>query len=287
MIGRIPHPKMFMPFAILLAICVVRGQAQEPREDRVDFRGRKIDENLFAFVGPYAKRQIKEEAGGLRIVLPAEFAKPAPTGLLWKSRVAGDFEITLSYELLKANRPTKGGGVGVNLYLKTDTPKDEAVLLSRIHQVKGGNVYFCTRTTVNKEGNRQADKTAIPTEALSGMLRLTRRGREVAYSVAEGDKADFRRLHAVDLGTEEVKYLRIAVDPGGSESPVEARLRSFVVKQQMEPVADAPPPKAPAQDEPSSSKWPLYLLALIGLIVLGCGGWFCWRSFAKSAPKAN
>jgi hypothetical protein len=85
-----------------------------------DFRGRPIDRGFFKLTGHQS--QIKEEAEGLRITLPAQGAKPMPTGLVANFRVAGDFEITTSYELLKADQTADGSGVGVQLYIVMESP---------------------------------------------------------------------------------------------------------------------------------------------------------------------
>src|SRR4051812_45478929 len=50
--------------------------------------------------------KVRFEPAGLRISLPAGRGKLPTTGLSTTFQVRGDFEITLSYEVLKAEQPT-------------------------------------------------------------------------------------------------------------------------------------------------------------------------------------
>jgi hypothetical protein len=208
---------------------------KELKRFRQDFRGRNVNAAFFLFTGPNARQLLQTEPAGLRVSLPADnTTKPQPTGLVTKFRVQGDCEITLAYELLEADRPARGPGVGVTLYVVTDTPTKETVLLGRVHQGDGHH-YICSRATTDAAGKRRFSTRPYPTEARSGQLRLVRRGAVVSYQVAEDNKNEFRELQQLELGTEDLVTIRAAADPGQLGSRVDVRIPEFEIRAQNVP----------------------------------------------------
>jgi RNA polymerase sigma factor (sigma-70 family) len=197
---------------------------------RQDFRGQKINEKFLKFTPADAQNQIKEEPQGLRISLPGENPKRQPTGVQTTVRIQGDFDIVLSYELLQADQPTKGNGIGVTLYLTTDTPARDAIQLGRVNR-KDGKFYACSKMTTDKDGNRPYTGQSFRTEARAGKLRLVRQGAVVTFFVADDGGDGFRELYQCELGREDVISVRAAGDPGSDGSPpLEARLLDLEVR---------------------------------------------------------
>jgi hypothetical protein len=269
------------PGVLLLAL-LTGTTGQEMKQLRQDFRGSKVNEKLFRFTSPSASRQMKVEPEGLRITLPGDEPNPSPTGIIPRCRIRGDCEITLAYELLRADKPLKGSGVGVSLYLTTDTSSREAVMLTRSNRQRG-NLYTCDRMTTNGEGKRQFINRIVLTETRRGQLRLVRRGAMVTCLVAEDASDEFRELHQYELGTEEIVQVRAAADNGKTMCPLEVRFHTFEVRAQelADEPAPLPPPVQPTAgpSELSSSTWQWPLAAVqagFAVCLVTAGAWI-WR----------
>ncbi len=209
--------------------------AKMPVIFRQDFRGQKIDEKFLKFTPDDAQNQVKEEPQGLRISLPGENLKRQPTGVQTKVRIQGDFDIVLSYELLQADKPTKGNSIGVALYLTTDTATKDAIQLGRFNR-KDGSVYTCSKMTTDKEGNRPFTSKSFPTKARAGKLRIVRQGTVATFLVADDDGDGFRELYQCELGREDVLRVRAAADAGNEDSPpLEARLLELEIRRAAAP----------------------------------------------------
>src|SRR5262249_2900763 len=150
----------------------------------------------------------KTELDGLRIMIPAGQPKPTTVGLVTKFPVKGDFEITVGFEILQANRPTTGNGVGLELYLSTRN--GDAIAFYRMNRVREGDGYHCSRIWTNAEGVRQNKAHPEKTESKAGQLRLTRTGTTVTFSVRDDAGNDFRDIHDVKYVADDVAgvYLR-------------------------------------------------------------------------------
>jgi hypothetical protein len=233
---------------------------------RWDFRGQAPDEQLLAFVGQDAHGYCKVEAEGLRISLPAKRAQPWPIGVRASFPVKGDCEITASYELLLADRPSKGYGVGATLYIVTETPAKKAAMVGRMNRPQG-STYICDFNWTDQTGKRHYEREDAPSEIRSGKLRLVRRGPWVSYHVAEGADNEFRELRRVEFGTDDLTEVRVAGDTGTGDRPVEVRFRDFEIR-----AGDLPTPEPRANQQPSRWWLRAFLFILLLLVLLVIGG---------------
>src|SRR5687767_6302612 len=115
----------------LIILLVIRAAECQAGEIFQDFRGKDVDEQLFRLQGPQAASRITTEPQGLRITLPPDLKAATTVGFGTRTPTKGDFEITVGYEILQSERPTMGSGVGLEIYLKTDTPTEEAIAFYR------------------------------------------------------------------------------------------------------------------------------------------------------------
>src|SRR5205085_8023055 len=118
-------------------------------------RDKNFTETSFKVMGKDAVKLIKAEPRGLRINLPAALNNTEPVGVATQFPLQGDVEITVGYEIIHADRPKSGWGVGLEVYLMTDTPKREALGFYRKTSPDGTDVYESARITTNNEGNRE------------------------------------------------------------------------------------------------------------------------------------
>jgi hypothetical protein len=210
-----------------------------------DLRGKDFNPTAFRLVGPDAAARILSEPEGLRITLPVGRTNVANhVGLASTFPIQGDFEITLDYEIIEAH------GGGVMLYFVTESNTLEALAVCRLAQGGEEGIYLCSRRTTPVGKPRQYQNeyhAAAPTR--SGLLRLTRKGGEVTFSVAERPEGGFRDVYKRELGPEDVKRFQVAAYPGQSREVVDVRFRGVRVRapempKRLDPlVAHAPPPR--------------------------------------------
>ncbi|MCI0680966.1 MAG: DUF1583 domain-containing protein [Gemmataceae bacterium] len=208
-----------------------------PADFHQDFRGQAFDPQVLQIMGPEAAARIRSEPEGLRITLPAEQQRAEHVGLITTFPIKGDFEITLRYEILHADRPKTGNGVGLEFYLKTETPTAEALGFYRVRRVREGDVFMLTRATTTAEGKRRHTHELIPSAANAGQLRMTRTGTEATWWAAEGDDGEFRELHRDELGAEDVSSVLLTAYPGKAQCAVDLRLIEFRVRSGKAPTA--------------------------------------------------
>jgi hypothetical protein len=151
-------------------------------------------------------------------------------------KLAGDFEITTSYQILHADQPTKGHGVGFELYLASETEGYEAITLSRLSRVNEGEVYFGTRITTNEDGTKNHFSHYAEATGSSGQLRIVRTGKKVTFYAAEADRL-FRELFTHEFDSENLETIRLAAFPGWAPNAVDIRILDLRVSSPALPAA--------------------------------------------------
>ena len=137
-----------------------------------DFRGKPYDARLFLTTGPGVATAIRSDSQGLRIVLPPEHGKKPPVGLVFKTGVKGDFEITMEFEVVDVKEPKGGKGGGPSLYLTMVSPTQKAATTGWQLKPDGSSVFYAHRASTPVGGRREHHGKATPTKVRSGKLRL-------------------------------------------------------------------------------------------------------------------
>src|SRR5690349_14083301 len=88
-----------------------------------DFRGGGALPAELTLQGPNAESVVKPEAGGLHITLPTEGKQTKGWGVAARVTLAGNFEITGSYELLSAQTPVGNRFAGVAIGIAPDAQR--------------------------------------------------------------------------------------------------------------------------------------------------------------------
>jgi hypothetical protein len=278
---------VFRPeWAVLVVVALVTlalshgllGQAvpetgREPvKEFYQDFRGAQPLHPALKLVGPDADEVARPEAEGLRITLPATRPVNQPVEVVATFTVSGDFEITGTFELLSADHPTKGYGVGVSLNVADSDARNDFVKVARAKLVQAGSV-FHSESWSGGPGNNYRKRTK-PTEARLGQLRLVRKGAGIRYQAAEGLGGDFQEIDAQDqFGTEDMAHVHFVVaDSGTPGNAVDARLVDLRIRAANlipDPTAGAAPAVAAAGPaRPSGSRGWLVGAGILALVVL-------------------
>jgi Protein of unknown function (DUF1583) len=198
-----------------------------------DFRGVAIDPRTIRRVGGYSEQLVRPDRDGLRVRIPAGLKNPDATGVAPRCWVHGDFEISVSFTIVKADTPIRGYGVAATLWAQTDTPTDEAVTIERGIIPREGERFTSTRISGPPEA-RKYDVRRAPAESRSGKLRMERMGSKVTTSFADG-KSPFRALRTVELGTEDITLVRLAAETGVSDHAVEILLEDLTIRAEALP----------------------------------------------------
>ena len=245
-----------------------------PEEFTHDFRSQALPPTL-RLVGPEAERYVRLESQGLRVSLPADRKDlVAPVGLATVFGMRGNFEITAAYEVLKAEEPDTGFGVGVNLRVKEVEPSPEAAMVAWLVRAKGQQVAAWDWSKVGPGGKLKPEGKAVPSTARVGRLRLQRVGDALRFLIASDTSGEtFQELHQCDFGRDDLERAYLTVLTSRAPRAVEVRWLELQIR------ADGLPGLTPSTGGPSMA-W------LVGgwsaIVLLVGGGWLVWRRTRKA-----
>jgi hypothetical protein len=296
------HFRMAPVIPTLIALVMALGISgtafsQAPGKDVYqDFRNNRSPGSTFRLGGFDPDNEIKPEKEGLRIKLPAERGQHLLAEVNADFPLTGDFEFTATYEILSAQPPLKGYGVGVNLTISTVADPKKFGKLCRVMRPKEGNVYLAETWPKYQQ---RVKKSAV----LAGQLRLARIGAALHFLVSDGAGHDFEEIWTVrDYGVDDIGYAGFQVsDSGEPGNPTDARLIDLRVrlgKIDLDKLASAAPLAAPAPppSEPAPApavelpRWLIALAVCIGsiffVVVLALVILFLMRSRKVHKPEA-
>ena len=264
------------------------GSAPGPDPERLvaefhqDFRGGAFDYKTLRLVGGDAEQLVKVKREGLHIRMPAGLNNPAAVGVAPRFRVHGDFEITASFTIVKADNPSVATGSRLPSGSRPIPETAEAVTIERGIIPKEGERFTSTRVSgPPPPETRKYDVRRAPAESRSGKIRMARVGSLVITSFADGTQP-FRVLRTVELGPEDLTLVRLGAETGVSDHSIEVRLEDLTIR------AEALPGYAGTPPAPPRFPWALAAGALTGLALLGVAVW--WLAAAKrsrtEAPPA-
>ncbi len=218
---------------------LVAPKADYPQEHYHSFKGNPAMAAGWEFHGPGAAECVQFEREGLRVTLPAgrEGVRPG-VGLQTGFSVKGDFEITMSFEILKAPVPADLGkdGTRLSLAIVKDTPHKgtahvEAATLSRSTSAKNATIFVTWMRRRNAADDADDTKSKIyPSTATSGRLRLVRSGAELFYLKAEGADDKFKVLTKFSFGAEDLQRVEIVGATGGDKASLDARITDIHIR---------------------------------------------------------
>jgi hypothetical protein len=222
---------------LLGAPAFVRAQEEKSREWKTTFhqdfrKGDPKNPNL---------RSIREgnfrwESAGARITMPARAGKLDTSGVAANFQIKGDFEITTCYEILKADVPTEGYGVGVSIFAAIEPEALNAVSLARRVGTMGNTNFLSDRMTPG-EPSASHVMSSTPARQTTGKLRIQRIGNAATFFVADGD-GDFVPIYQdaktkktdVEFGVEDIRYFQVGGDAGQSQAALDVRVLDLTVR---------------------------------------------------------
>jgi serine/threonine protein kinase len=266
-----------------------RGNA--PKEYFHSFVGENQSNEDFRLDGLDPEQCVQFEPAGLRITLPVGHeGRRIGTGLASNFAIKGDFEITMSYEILQEPESADAGrGTEVYLWVDLDEPAVDRVMLFR--GVASRKRYVAARflpgERMGKPGTppRWSGGPPLPTAAMKGRLRLVRTGATLFYYVAENADKDFTLLDQHPVGTEDGKMVRIGGITGGPQASLDARILDLSIRSESLP--GAPEKQAEASGQPEGKGWWAFgvILGLLLIVALTLGAGFYLRHRSRSAAS--
>jgi serine/threonine protein kinase len=191
-------------------------------EQVYDFRDRPIPAGVSPLSGG-SEKYTKVESEGLRITLPKDredFPSPAFSMTL---EVEGDFEITVTFDILHVDRPARGAkSYGLGLMMSVN----ETFRIGCLERAEGTVAMWDRWDTVG--GQRKLLTGAFPSTSQKGRLRLARSSNKLSFLWSpefEGDR--FQEIGKCNIGGETITDLRLELVTnlgGGKKGELDLRL---------------------------------------------------------------
>jgi serine/threonine-protein kinase len=235
-----------------------RSAGESEQDFAYDFRGRPLPPE-FSFYGEPEGKFVKTEPEGLRITIPNTFLHPwGGVGLLSRFGLHGDFEITTTLEILQADEPDDGFGVGAGLRLNLAT-EPEGVSLVRIRRPGVGQVIFWDRSIHQPEAQQPHFEAAmVPCTERIVRLRIKRAGALLSFLWAPGKEgATFQEIHQCPMQTEDIQNIRLTAMTG--RRPYAVDVRFLELYGHSAGIAVAP------------FRWRMWIAAALLALILACG----------------
>jgi hypothetical protein len=274
--------------AMLLALLYTAAQVDEPgTEFYHDFRKPQAPRGLIS-LNPKDAVFAKFEPEGLRLTLPRERNDPGPiAGVKTTFPLSGDFEVTGTFEILEAETPAGGFGVGVSLFVQKAPPSPEGAGIYRLVKPGGKEVIYWDRS-IGKQGEPlRFEGNASPCSEKLGRLRLKRVGSTLHFLWAVGvEREEFHEVRQVDFGLDDIKSLSMRGLTGKQLCFLDARFLDLRIRS-GNPIVPIPVARKAAPDpETGRSLWCLATLAAVAVVAAGIGIWHRLRRRSGAADAA-
>ena len=237
---------------------------------RADFTKEAFDVQDIALTGGHAEELVHAEASGLRIKMPPGMGRPEGVGIKPRFKIRGDFDLSATFEILQADKPTEGYGVGAQMSIETESPTKEAATAEWTYTPgKEGTRFISTRIIGQLDGNRQYRVQSLAANRRAGTLRLARTGSTLRASYRDEGEATERFLPAVELGTEDVAWLKLVANTGISDHPVDIRLKTLTLSADELPGWAGSTAPSPPGSAPGGRTWKPIVLGIAAMVVVG------------------
>jgi hypothetical protein len=201
--------------------------------------------------GPSQALCVQHELAGLRIKVPVGFeSNRKGVGLISTFGVKGDFEITMSFEVLQPDDDAQTG-TALRLAIDRETPKPNTATFSRSARGTIVTWYALWREEAAKPDPPRSN--IFPVQSKSGRLRYVRSGSDLYYALAEGADEEFTVKSKYSFGAEDLRAIRIIGVTGNETATLDMRLSDFCIRADAIPNAPAsagPPPVQVAPPQP-------------------------------------
>jgi len=168
---------------------------------------------------------IQREGNAVRIRLPA--VKDVPQlGLYTYFAMAGDFEVSVGYQIVSLPPPRSGFGPEFGVAVDAETAGLK-LALTRAIKPEGGSGIKVTRSRMTGGGEVHNEVAFLATKAQRGTLILRREKAEILCLASEKEGEDPAEVGRFPFTDTTVRKIRLLADPGGSPTGMDARLFDF------------------------------------------------------------
>lgn len=217
----------------------------------------KLLRSKFGVYGPRPARCLAFEGSSVRLSLPAGMTGVSQTGIYSLFSLAGDCEVSCSYELLNLPAPQTGYGCGMGLAFDAGEGEGRGVI-QRFHKPKESG--FVLQTSPARPGSQlQEEYRFIPSSSKRGRIGLRRIDRELVFLAANTPTGMLEEVGRLPFLGNTIGCVRFFADTGESPTAVSVRFRDIAIRA----------------DEIAS-----------GVPLLGQEGWSRWWLAALLAPAA-
>lgn len=263
--------------AMMLAVLCAIGQSDQYTQDfHHDFRNGPLPDELGRMPGNYPMTFEKE---GLRIKLPKDRKATGQVGVVTNFPIKGNFEITAAYEILHADQPTEGWGVGATLYVHAGDEAGKNVAgIYRLNKVKGAQTIHWDRAVIRADGQRDYKSDRIECDARLFRLRMTRSKQTLTCFWAPGlEGEDFREIGSTEFVGDDVRTVTLNTTTGNKKYDLDVRLVDLRIRSSVKSLSE--PEAAPAVVERVHSRWRLWLVVLLFAVALSAAllAWYFLR----------
>jgi hypothetical protein len=211
-----------------------RPNTEYKEQYSISLRGAPEDRADFEFFGPNVDECVRYEPAGLRLTLPRGFPGRRPgTGLTIPVAAKGDFEITVSFEILQEPQAAAAGTQQTLFSLDAvlDAPGSTLATLARKMDAPSGTQFLAWMTVWDEAAQQdRARGKAFPTTAKSGRLRMVRTGSTLAYYAAAAPEGDFVLLERFPFAAEDLKFVRLLGSTGGPQAELDVRATDLRIR---------------------------------------------------------
>lgn len=236
-----------------------------------DFLNSKYEYDLLSLMGYVAHTPVfTPTPEGLEINLSERSSTPITAGQEARIKVEGDFDITAEYEILDLPKP--GGGYGAGLTLTISDESDRWLSFQRVRATDDRVVYITHLAVPEGPGKHHHMSDATPTTAMSGKLRLQRRGNVLSYLVAEEGANEFALIKKIEFSKDPLKTVQFLAQNGNHPNKVRVLLKGFSITADQLPDVDSSQKISKSQDDktvfPGPVFWAIWLCVPVLFLVL-------------------
>jgi hypothetical protein len=264
-----PSLLILVSFALFTAALSVHAGPPLKTLDCTENKGKLLDSEFARY--PQKPQTIfrQEDLPGARFWLVPDAKDAGQTTLYSKFVVAGDFEISMTYDGFEVEQPKTGYGVSVGLAVETEN-KDGTpgirVQLARGSYRGRGDGYTVTVGTLKKKPERGIEFKEThkePDRSKSGKIALKRVRDKLICLTGDADKPidELYEIAKVPFTDATIKKVRIYADQGGSPTHIDVYVSDVLIK------AEEITHQIPLRDRPG---WFWWIVA--GIIFLLAGG---------------
>ena len=222
---------------------------------------------------PRKVRILQVEPEGLRMIIPIDMV-PTGEGYGIKTNfgLQGDFEVTVAFEILRADTPSSDNGIGLSLFLF----RGKAGGGTQIARLAMANLSQVVSWDWWKSNPHQGGE--VPCTDNVGRMRLKRIGATVHYLWAPGTQGDnFKKIGRCEWGNTDIEYIRLAAYTGKKPCNLDLRLFDMRIRGQQEIIPVKGFSQAPGQKKALRGPAGALLLGMVITMGFALGLWYAVR----------